>query len=53
MKFGAVKYHGHVYKFYFNILPKLLNLAMVLNIEVMLGQKAKLLCVKFCNFLAF
>jgi hypothetical protein len=41
VKFGAVKDYGYAYKFYLNnfVLTKLLNMAMVRNFEVMLGQK--------------
>jgi hypothetical protein len=41
MKFGTFKAYGHTYQFYLNryfIWRKLLNIAVVQNIEVMLGQ---------------
>jgi hypothetical protein len=40
MKFGKVKYLGHACKFYFESfnLTKILNMAMVRNSKVMLGQ---------------
>jgi hypothetical protein len=40
MNFGAVRDHGHTYKFYeslFCLTQFLLNIAMVRNVEVMLG----------------
>jgi hypothetical protein len=40
MKFGAVKDHGYSYKFYLKnySLAELLNMAVVRNFEVLLGQ---------------
>jgi hypothetical protein len=52
MKFATVKDHGQTYRFYFNhfCLTKLLNMAMVRNFEVALGETLNNHMVEFCNF---
>jgi hypothetical protein len=40
MKFGTVKYYGHIYKFYLNLFFNitLLKMVIVRNVDVMLEQ---------------
>jgi hypothetical protein len=50
MKFGAVKYHEHIYKFYlYRYFIEAFKYGDAAKFSGYVGTKAELLCVRFCG----